>query len=165
MTAPRDHRTYPVRTRPVFDPRTGDVAVGTEPESIEIAVESPWIRRLTKRYPDGRITRCVYDCADELAVYRTPEPASEVDGSTAPRSANTGRLADTRCPRWLQQAAFVVQITLNVVMLDDGMDLVGSGQLSGDHFPTRVTGSGNGFGDDDPIHCHEIRAAAGTGGR
>lgn len=167
MTAPatREHRTYPVLTLPVFDLRTGDVVFGTDSEIIGIDAENPWTRRLTERHPDGQMTHFSYDCADELAVHRRPARASVVPAAVAEEAgSNTGRLAGIRCPRCAHERAFVVQITLNVVMLDDGVAPVAAGQPSAEHFPARVIDPQSGFSDGDPIQCHEGRGGCGHRG-
>lgn len=166
MTAPTtsEHRTYPVLTLPVFDLRTGDVVVGTDSEIIGIEAENPWTRRLTERHPDGQITHFTYDCADELAVHRRPAPAPVIPAAAAQAGANTGRLAGIRCPRCAHERAFVVQITLNVVMLDDGVDPAAAGQPPAEHFPARVIDPRSGFSNGDPIQCHEGRGGCGHRG-
>jgi len=166
MTAPttREHRTYPVLTLPVFDLRTGDVVVGTDSEIIGIEAENPWTRRLTERHPDGQITHFTYDCADELAVHRRPAPVPVVPAAAAEAGSNTGRLAGIRCPRCAHERAFVVQVTLNVVMLDDGVDPTAAGQPSAEHFPARVIDPRSGFSNGDPIQCHEGRGGCGHRG-
>ncbi|WP_279365344.1 hypothetical protein [Microbacterium testaceum] len=164
MTAPatREHRVFPVLTLPVFDLRVGDVVVGTDSEIIGIDAENPWTRRLTERHPDGQITHFAYDCADELAVHRRPAPAPVVPAAAAEAASNTGRLAGIRCPRCGYERAFVVQITLDVVMLDDGVDSAAPGQPTAGHVPVIDTQSG--FSDGDPIQCHKGRGGCGHRG-
>jgi len=168
MTAPttREPHRYPVLTLPVFDLRRGDVVVGTDSEIIGIDAENPWTRRLTERHPDGQITHFTYDCADELAVHRRPALVSApvVPADVAGARSDRGYLAGIRCPRCAHERAFVVQITLNVVMLDDGVDSAAPGQLSAEHFPARVISPRSGLSDGDPIQCHEGRGGCGHRG-
>jgi len=65
---------------------------------------------------------------------------------------NTQNLAGIACPECGQTARFVVQITINVFMEDDGVDFMGH-QPDPDTFPGRVLDPDDGLRDDDPIQC------------
>ncbi|MCY1718589.1 hypothetical protein OVA26_16755 [Microbacterium sp. SL62] len=149
--APAEYRSYPTMTLPVFDLRVGDVVVGTNSEIVEIDAESPWVRRLTERYPAGQKTCFSYSCADELKVYRKPQPEKVSAETVGPPSTNTQNLAGIRCPRCSFESAFVVQVTLDIVVLDDG-------------FTDHVIEPQRGLLDDDPIQCPEVRGGCGHRG-
>ena len=78
--------------------------------------------------------------------------------------ANTQNLQGIRCPQCLSDEAFVVQITSNLVMFDDGVDYMGVTQPEDDHFPERVIAQSNGFESTDPIQCFERRGGCGHRG-
>jgi len=66
--------------------------------------------------------------------------------------ANTNLLKDIRCPECFQADRFAVQMTMNVLVVDDGLDsMVTQPEL--DHFPGRVIDEEDGFADSDPISC------------
>lgn len=67
---------------------------------------------------------------------------------------NTGNLKGLRCPKCYENQRFVIQMTMNVVMENDGIDFMGSSQPENDHFPGRVIDEGEGLHDEDPISCH-----------
>lgn len=166
-----DHRSYIVLTLPVYDLREGDVFVDTDGQIMSITGDTPWRRLITELRPDGMMATFSYNCADEIAVYRKPveqEAAVEAESESSPitssPSTNTQRLAGIRCPRCAHERSFVVQITLNVVMLDEGHDIFGCEEPPADHFPGRVIDSEDGFFDDDPIQCHARRGGCGHRG-
>lgn len=66
--------------------------------------------------------------------------------------ANTENLKGVRCPQCLETDGFVIQMTINVIMRDDGYDAMG-GQFPNDHFPGRVIDDNDGLTDGDPIMC------------
>ncbi|TLS44915.1 hypothetical protein FE633_17360 [Streptomyces montanus] len=78
--------------------------------------------------------------------------------------ANTENLKGIRCPECFSEEAFVVQITMNVVMHDDGIAFMGCRQPENDHFPGRAIPDDDGFGDDNPIQCFERRGGCGHWG-
>ncbi len=165
MTAPatREHRVFPVLTLPVFDLRVGDVVVGTDSEIIGIDADNPWTRRLTERHPGGQTTHFAYDCADELVVHRRPAPAPAVRAAAEEAGSNTGRLVGIRCPRCGYERAFVVQITLDVVMLDDGVDSAAPGQPAAGHVPSSIRRADSPTAT--PSSATKVGAAAATAGR
>lgn len=73
-------------------------------------------------------------------------------------------LKGIRCPVCLSESAFVVQMTMNVVMEADGIDFFGCSQPEDDHFPGRVISPDDGFVDGDPIQCFERRGGCGHRG-
>lgn len=77
--------------------------------------------------------------------------------------ANTQILKDLSCPKCFYENTFIVQITLNVVMADDGYT-EGCSQPGNAHFPERPISDDNGFRDDDPIECHERWGGCGYRG-
>ncbi|MFI9629221.1 hypothetical protein [Streptomyces sp. NPDC052042] len=79
-------------------------------------------------------------------------------------STNTQNLAGIRCPECLSETAFVVQMTMNVVMFDDGIGFMSCTQPENDHFPGRVIDDEDGFMDEDPIQCYERRGGCGHRG-
>jgi len=76
--------------------------------------------------------------------------------------ANAQILKGIRCPKCFETQSFVVQITTNVVMFDDGADYMGGG-FQDDHFPGRVIDDNDGFKDDDPITCANRNGCHHTG--
>lgn len=66
--------------------------------------------------------------------------------------ANTQNLEGIRCPMCYEEGRFVIQMTMNVLMCDDGLDSMAS-QPELDHFPGRVIDEEDGFHDEDPISC------------
>ena len=78
-------------------------------------------------------------------------------------TTNTQILAGIRCPECPNETAFVVQVTMNVVMHDDGYDAMGQTPEL-DHFPGRVIDPDDGFLDEDPIQCYERRGGCGHRG-
>jgi hypothetical protein len=65
---------------------------------------------------------------------------------------NTQKLAGIRCPKCYETQGFVVQLTINVVMNDDGFDCM-SGQFPDDYFPGRNIDEDDGLSDEAPIVC------------
>lgn len=65
---------------------------------------------------------------------------------------NTQLLKGIRCPECFETQRFAVQITMNVVMEDDGIDFMGH-QPPADFFPGRVIDEADGLLDADPIVC------------
>lgn len=68
---------------------------------------------------------------------------------------NTQNLKGIRCPKCDNESAFVVQMTMNVVMNDDGIDFMGVQQPPLDTFPGRVIPEDDGFEDEAPIICFQ----------
>lgn len=66
--------------------------------------------------------------------------------------ANTQFLKGLRCPECLETGRFVIQVTMNVIQEDDGIDFMSS-QPELDHFPGRRIDEEDGLGDEDPISC------------
>jgi hypothetical protein len=66
--------------------------------------------------------------------------------------ANTQNLKGIRCPMCFETNGFVIQLTMNLVMHDDGYDAMGT-QIPDDHFPGRVIDDNDGLNDEDPITC------------
>lgn len=155
-------------TVPIYELREDDVFVGTGGTIIGIDAPSPWKRVITERRYGLPPTQTQLECADEVNIYRRIDPNEILDEEIAAQipkpTTNTQRLAGIRCPRCFSERAFVVQITLNVVMLDEGHDIFGSEEPPADHFPGRVIDSEDGFFDDDPIQCHERRGGCGHRG-
>lgn len=77
--------------------------------------------------------------------------------------ANTQILKGIRCPECLGEQAFVIQITRNVVMFDDGYEP--GLEREDDYFPEHVIEPDAGLRDDDPIECFERRGGCGHRGR
>lgn len=162
MTVPAapEYRAYPVLTLPVFDLRAGDVVHGTDSEVVRIDAENPWTRRLTERHPTGQITHFTYDCADELTVYRKPEAgAAATPGAESTPGERTGRLVGIRCPHCSNERAFVVQITVDVVL-----DAIGSASSLVDHAVGRIVDPQDGFRGDQSVLCHPDRGGCGHRG-
>lgn len=65
---------------------------------------------------------------------------------------NTQLLDGLRCPKCFESQRFAVQVTMNVLLEDDGFDFMSS-QPDLDHFPGRVLDEDEGLKDDDPISC------------
>jgi hypothetical protein len=65
---------------------------------------------------------------------------------------NQEKLKDIRCPECLQTQRFALQMTLNVVMEDTGLDVMGS-QPSDDLFEAKPVDPEEGLRDQDPIQC------------
>ncbi|MEU6261854.1 hypothetical protein [Saccharopolyspora shandongensis] len=65
---------------------------------------------------------------------------------------NTQLLAGIRCPRCFQADNFAVQITMNVIVADDGFDFMGH-RPEDDLFPGRALDPDDGLQDPDPIAC------------
>ncbi|MFE4332493.1 hypothetical protein ACFRQM_24635 [Streptomyces sp. NPDC056831] len=78
--------------------------------------------------------------------------------------SNTQNLAGIRCPKCFNETAFVVQMTMNVVMFDDGISFLGVSQPDNDHFQGRVIPDDDGFRDEDPIECYMRRDGCGHWG-
>ena len=76
--------------------------------------------------------------------------------------ANTQILKDIRCPECLETQRFVIQVTMNVVQEDDGIDFMGTTPEL-DHFPGRRIDEQDGLGDDDPITCANRNGCEYTG--
>lgn len=66
--------------------------------------------------------------------------------------ANTQNLKGISCPRCFETQRFAVQMTMNVLMEDDGLDMMSSQPDLG-HFPGRGIDQNDGFEDIDPISC------------
>ncbi|MFF2053737.1 hypothetical protein ACFVU2_19190 [Leifsonia sp. NPDC058194] len=66
--------------------------------------------------------------------------------------ANTEFLEGIRCPVCFEEDRFVIQVTVNALLCDDGYDWMAS-QPDPDHFPGRVLTEDEGLGDEDPISC------------
>jgi len=77
---------------------------------------------------------------------------------------NIQNLVGIRCPECLSEQAFIIQVTMNVLMHDDGIDFMGRSQPDSDHFPGRVIPHDTGLHDDDPIQCFERRGGCGHRG-
>ena len=77
-------------------------------------------------------------------------------------STNTQILKGLRCPECLSEGPFVVQVTMNVVMDDDGIDW-GMSQPEGDHFPGRPVDDSDGFEPESPIQCSARRGCGHYG--
>lgn len=71
---------------------------------------------------------------------------------TSEFSPNTQKLKGIRCPKCRETQRFAIQITMNVVMEDDGVDFMGH-LPEDDHFPGRVIDPEDGLNDGDPISC------------
>lgn len=155
-------------TIPVYDLREDDVFVGTGGTIIKIDAPTPWKRIITERRDGLAPTQSQLECADEVNIYRRIDPTEFLDEEIAAQipkpTTNTQRLAGIRCPQCSHESAFVVQITLNVVMLDEGHDIFGCEEPPADHFPGRVIDSEDGFFDDDPIQCYQRRGGCGHRG-
>lgn len=65
---------------------------------------------------------------------------------------NIQLLEGVRCPRCFESQRFAVQVTMNVLIEDDGFDYMSS-QPDLDHFPGRVLDDDEGLKDEDPISC------------
>lgn len=65
---------------------------------------------------------------------------------------NTQLLKGIRCPRCAQTGRFAIQVTMNVLIEDDGIDFMGH-QPEDDFFPGRVISENEGLADTDPIAC------------
>lgn len=74
--------------------------------------------------------------------------------------ANTQILQNIRCPKCLNEQGFALQLTVNVVMADDGIDW-GTQQPDLDHFPGRAIDPDDGLFDEDPIQCWPRRGGCG----
>lgn len=160
MTAPA-RRTHPVSTLPVFDLRTGDVVVGTDSEIVEIEAETPWTRRIAERHPSGQITRFTYDCADELTVYRRPVVPPPVP--TAAVEAVAPHPAALRCPRCASERAFVVQVTVEVVLGGD-LDIIEPASSPADHALGPIIDPRDGLRGDESVQCQQDRGGCGHRG-
>lgn len=78
--------------------------------------------------------------------------------------ANIEKRVDIRCPECLSDKAFIIQVTMNVVMHDDGVDFMGCSQPDNGHFPGRAIPDDVGLHDGDPIQCFEGRGGCGHRG-
>ncbi|WP_424862996.1 hypothetical protein [Streptomyces sp. MMS24-I29] len=79
-------------------------------------------------------------------------------------STNSQILSGIRCPECFNETDFVVQMTTNVVMFDDGISFKGVSMPENDHFPGRVIDDEDGFMDEDSIQCYERRGGCGHRG-
>lgn len=77
----------------------------------------------------------------------------------APNSQN---LKGIRCPECFETRSFVIQMTVNVAIEDDGVDYM-SGMFDNDFFPGRVIDEEDGFNDQDPIACANGRGCGHRG--
>jgi len=76
--------------------------------------------------------------------------------------ANSHLLEGIRCPKCLETERFAIQMTINVFVVDDGLDIMAS-QPAEDHFPGRVIDPNDGFFDEDPISCANRNGCGYTG--
>lgn len=74
--------------------------------------------------------------------------------------ANSQKLEGIRCPECSNEQGFAVQMTMNIVMVDDGIDW-GTHEPDLDNFPGRVIDPDDGFLDEDPIQCWPRRGGCG----
>jgi hypothetical protein len=77
---------------------------------------------------------------------------------------NTQILKGIRCPECFSESTSVVQMTMNVVMQDDGAVFFSCSQPGNDHFPGHVIPDDTGFRYDDPIECFQRSGNCGHRG-
>lgn len=66
--------------------------------------------------------------------------------------ANSQLLKGIRCPECFETQRFAVQMTINTLIVDDGLETMAS-QPDLDHFPGRRIDENDGLHDEDPISC------------
>jgi len=76
--------------------------------------------------------------------------------------ANTQHLRGIRCPECFETGRFIIQMTMNVVQEDDGIDFMAA-HPELDHFPGRRIDEEDGHNDGDPITCHNRNGCGHTG--
>lgn len=77
-------------------------------------------------------------------------------------STNTQILKGLRCPDCLSEGPFIIQVTMNIVMADDGIDW-GMRQPEDDHFPDHPVSGRSGLEPGSPIQCSERRGCGRYG--
>lgn len=66
---------------------------------------------------------------------------------------NENILKGIRCPECGQNQRFAIQVTQNVVIEDDGQDVMGHQPDGDDYFSERPVRQDSGWSDNDPIGC------------
>lgn len=77
---------------------------------------------------------------------------------------NTHIFKGIRCPKCLSESTFVVQVTINEIMQEDGAGVFSCPQPDNDHFPNHIIPDDTGFRDDDPIECFQHCGGCGHQG-